>query len=269
MPVRPMQGGGTGTRVVKVLQNVAEMGEEFTVTALARRLELAPSTVHRLLQSLVRTGMIERSGAESYRPGRELFRMASLLVQRFDVRAMTRPILHELWTQWQETCSVCLYESVGRTAKIVDMIASAHPLQYVIASSTTISLAWGSLGRSILAFLPDKDINAVIAKAERGPLSGRKALPRAELLRELDKIRRRGYARFEDRSTLNIAGIAAPIFGAQGSVLGSMGVTMPLGRFNLCNTKSLTEAILAAASRASSALGGDNRRGSIRNSVAK
>lgn len=260
MPLRPMEGGGTGTRVVRVLQCVAEMSEEFTVTALAKRLGLAPSTVHRLLQSLVQMGMIERAGIESYRPGRELFRMASLLVQRFDVRAIARPILRDLWTQWQETCSVCLYESVGRTGKVIDMIPSAHPLQYVIPPSVTISLAWGSLGRSILAFLPDEDINAVIAKAERGPLSGRKALPRAELLGELGKIRRHGYARFEDRATLKIAGIAAPIFGGQGSVLGSIGVTMPLTRFKSGNTKLLTEAVLAAASRASSAVGGDRQR---------
>ena len=77
--------GGAGARVVRLLQCVAEAGDEFTVTSLAQRLSLAPSTVHRLLQSLVSTDMIERAGADSYRPGRELFRMASLLVQRFDI----------------------------------------------------------------------------------------------------------------------------------------------------------------------------------------
>jgi len=222
--------GGAGARAARLLKCVAEMGEEFTVTALAQRLELAPSTVHRLLQSMVGTGMIERSGTDSYRPGRELFRMASLLVQRFDLRAIARPVLRGLWTDWQETCSLCLYEPASRTGKIIDTIASAHPLRYVIEPASTVSLGWGSLGRSITAFLPDEDLDFVLAHAKRGPLSGRKAPPRAELLLELRRIRRRGYARYEDRP-LDIAGIAAPVFAADGSVTGSLGVTMPATRF--------------------------------------
>jgi DNA-binding IclR family transcriptional regulator len=225
------------------------------VTALAKRLELAPSTVHRLLQSLLGTGVIERSGVDSYRPGRELLRMAALLVRRFDVQAVARPVLRELWLEWQETCCLCLYESVGRTAKVAEAIASAHPLQYVIEPGSTLSLAWGSLGRSILACLPDEDIKIVLGRAQHGPLSGLKPPPRAELLKELQRIRRLGYARYEDRSRLDIAGVAAPVFSGAGAVLGCIGVTMPASRFKLCDSRELIRGVLAAAARVSSALG--------------
>jgi DNA-binding IclR family transcriptional regulator len=258
--------GGAGARVVRVLQCVAEAGDEFTVTGLAKRLGLAPSTVHRLLQSLVSTEMIERAGTDSYRPGRELFRMASLLVRRFDLTAIARPVLRELWTDWQETCSLCVYESAGRTAKVVDTIASAHPLRYVIEPAATLSLAWGSLGRSILAYLPDEDIDTVIAHSKRGPLSGTRAPPRPELLAELRKIRRQGYARYEDRTVLNLAGIAAPVFTGHGSILGCIGVTMPAQRFRLCNARALAAAVVATAGRVSSALGSDSGSG-LRNSA--
>jgi DNA-binding IclR family transcriptional regulator len=268
VPVAAKSTGGAGARTVRLLQCVAEMGEEFSVTALARRLELAPSTVHRLLQPVVSTGMIERSGVDSYRPGRELFRMASLLVQRFDVRGIVRPILRALWTEWQETCSLCLYDSASHTAKVVDTIASAHPLQYVIDPAATLSLAWGSLGRSILAYLPDEHVDIVLAASKRGPLSGKKAPPRAEMLAELRRIRRRGYARYEDRAVLNIAGIAAPVFSGHSAVLGSIGVTMPATRFRSCDSRALAEAVVAAAARVSSALG-SGARAPIKSSVAK
>ena len=247
--------GGLAARTVRLLQCVAELEEEFTVTALARRLELAPSTVHRLLQSLMGTGMIERSGTDSYRPGRELLRMASLLARRFDVHAVARPVLRELWRDWQETCCLCLYESVGRTARVVETLASVHPLQFVIEPGSTLSLAWGSLGRSILAFLPDEEVKIVLGRAQRGPLSGLKPPPRSELLRELRNIQRRGYACYEDRATLNIAGVAAPVFSGAGTVLGCIGVTMPASRFRLCDTPVLIRAVVAAAARVSSALG--------------
>jgi DNA-binding IclR family transcriptional regulator len=261
--------GGAGARAARLLQCVAELGEEFTVTTLAKRLELAPSTVHRLLQSMVHTGMIERSGTDSYRPGRELFRMAALLVQRFDLRAIARPVLRSLWTDWQETCSLCLYQSEARTGQIIETIASAHPLRYVIEPSATVSLGWGSLGRSILAYLPDEDVDFVLAHLKRGPLSGKKAPPRAELLLELRRIRRRGYSRYEDRALLNIAGIAAPVFSGDRSVIGSIGVSMPNTRFRLCNRDALAKAVVAAAGELSSALGSCAKTTPNKSSAAK
>jgi DNA-binding IclR family transcriptional regulator len=249
---------GAGVRAVRILQCVAELEDEFTVSVLAQRVGLAPSTVHRLLQSLIGPGMIERSGGESYRPGRELFRMASLLTQRFDIRAIARPILQELWSKWQETCALCSYDSDSQSARVMDTIASVHPLQYVIQPAATLSLAWGSLGRSILAWLPDEAVDIVLARSKLGPLSGVRAPPRAAILAELRRIRRQGYARYEDRTVLNIAGIAAPVFSGAGAVSGSIGVTMPLTRFKRCDSNALSEAVVAAARRVSAALGATN-----------
>jgi DNA-binding IclR family transcriptional regulator len=60
---------------------------------------------------------------------------------------------------------------------------------------------------------------------------------------------------------LNLAGIAAPVFNGQGSVLGCIGVTMPAQRFRLCNSRALAGAVVAAAGQVSSALGFDSRAG--------
>jgi DNA-binding IclR family transcriptional regulator len=247
--------GGAGARAVRVLQCAAAMGPEFTVTELAKRVDLAPSTVHRLLQSLVGEQMIERFGADSYRPGPELFRMASLLLQRCDLRAIAQPVLAELSGRWKETCVLCVYDPTARAAVVMDTIPSAFPLRYVIEPGSTLSLSWGSLGRSILAFLPELDREEVLGRAEPGPLSGVRVLSPAQLRTELQAIRSNGYARYEDRQLLNVAGVAAPVFSANGSVAGSVGVVMPATRFKVNEFPTLRDEVLAAAHRVSAALG--------------
>jgi DNA-binding IclR family transcriptional regulator len=248
--------GGAGARIVRVLQCVAEGQGEFTLRPLAKRLQLPSTTVHRLLQLLVKLDMIERTDTDAYRPGRELYRMASRLVQRFDVQTMARPILLSLWTEWQETCSICLYVPAERTAKVVDTIASPHPLRYVLEISSNVALAWGSLGHSILAYLSDDEIDGILSHSKRGPLSGAPAPTRIELRKELAAIRRRRYAVYENRTTLNIAGMAAPFFGPTGSVMGCVAVMMPASRSKIHNRR-LAAAIVLAAKQVTTALGGD------------
>ena len=253
--MRSKSPGGAGARTVRILQCAAAMGPEFTVTELAKRLDLAPSTVHRLLQSLVAAEMIERFGADAYRPGRELFRMASLLLQRCDLRAIARPILEMLSARWKETCVLCVYDATARAAVVMDTIPSAFPVRYVIEPGSTLSLAWGSLGRAILAFLPDPHTEEVLARAEPGPLTGARGLSRAQLRTELGTIRSNGYARYEDRVLLNVAGVAAPLFSGDGSVVGCLGVVMPATRFKPNDSGALRDEVLAAAHRMSTALG--------------
>jgi DNA-binding IclR family transcriptional regulator len=208
-----------------------------------------------LLQLLVKTDMVERTERQLYRPGREFFRVASLVVRKFDYQKIARPFLQELWGRWQETCCFCLYQPATREAMVVDTIRTEHPLQFVIEPLSRLSLAWGSLGRSILAFLPDDEIDAVLTEASRGPLSGRPPPSRARMREELQRIRRTGYAVYLDRTFLDMAGVAAPVFAADGGVLGSIGVTMPASRFEPTDQTDLCTSVAQRAALLSAALG--------------
>ena len=78
----------------------------------------------------------------------------------------------------------------------------------------------------------------------------------ADLLKELGRIRRRGYAVYEDRTRLDIAGVAAPVFGTTGSVIGCLGVTMPASRFKAKDRARLGAAVARTAGRLTTALAG-------------
>jgi DNA-binding IclR family transcriptional regulator len=238
-----------------LLQCIAEGDGEFSLRSLAQRLRLPPSTVHRLLRLLLDTHMIERAQPDVYRPGRELFRLASLLVQQFDIQKVAQPVLRDLWVRWQETCSLCLYRAADRTAAVFATIPSPQPLQFVIDASTPLSLTWGSLGRSILAHLPGEDIDAVLAQKRRSPLSGRPVPSKPKLLSDLQRIRRLGYALYEDRRGLDVAGVAAPVFGPTGRVLGCVGISMPASRFKSSQRPKLAAAVVESAARLSAAMG--------------
>ncbi|MBL8552471.1 MAG: IclR family transcriptional regulator [Hyphomonadaceae bacterium] len=247
--------GGAGARLVRLMQAVAEAEGDAPLKALAGRLKLPASTVHRLLQILIDADLLERAPNDAYRPGREFFRLSSLMLRKFDYVQRARPTLEDLWKRWQETCSFCLYKPGNKTALVVDTVRTPHPLQFVLEPLSEIPLVWGSLGRSILAFLPADEIDAALAKAEIGPLSGRPAPSRVKMREELQRIRQRRCAVYEDRAQLNLAGVAAPVFGPDRRVLGSLGVTMPASRFKPADQERLTSSVIESAAQLSDVFG--------------
>jgi DNA-binding IclR family transcriptional regulator len=206
--------------------------------------------VHRLLQVLLRSGLVERGSGQTYRQGRELHRMASHLVANFDLVRSARPFLEQLVAKWHETAVLCVYSPTSRKAIITDVAETPNLLRFAVERGGEIALPWGSLGRAILAFLPAGEIEAVMREATVGPLTGRPRSTRGEMEEALAQIRAERYARYFNPDH-DIAGIAAPIFGAEDEILGCIGVTMPSKRFQLHLEDDLTHAVRGAAEQLS------------------
>jgi DNA-binding IclR family transcriptional regulator len=179
--------------------------------------------------------------------------MASLLRTRFDLGRAARPFLERLWSQWQETTVLCVYNPTSRTGSIVDVLLTTHPLRFAVEIGLELALPWGSLGQAMLAQLGPADVDAVLRKATTGPLSGRPLPPRVEILADLERIRAQGYADYFDPN-YDVAGVAAPLFGAGEALIGCLGITMPSQRFELHDRVDMTAAVRAAAGELSDLL---------------
>lgn len=221
---------GSGARLMLLLNVIADQGGDFALKDLAERAGLPISSVHRLLQVLVRAGMVERSKGTAYRPGRELFRLASQVLRHMDYRTLVRPYLRKLWDRWQETAVFTLYRPMTHKALVVEVIQTPHPLRHVLEPDTELSLFWGSLGRSILAYLPEEEFAAAHAEAGPGPITHEPPAEIATLGAEMEKIRSEGVAFFFSEAA-EMAGVAAPVFGPRRSLIGSLGLTQPAYRF--------------------------------------
>lgn len=247
---------GTAVRLVGVLRHLAEADGEVTVKGLADALDLPPSTAHRMLGQLARTGMVEADGARHrYRPGVEYYRLAALVAGRMDLAEIARPIMDAVVAECGETCVLGLYLPNERRMMFVARADSAHPLRYPLALHRPLSVAWGASGRAILAFLPAEEIDAVLTLREASPATGA-ALPRpSEMHRLLAHIHARGVAVSHGEKIPGAVGIAAPVMRAGGQAIGSLSVTIPALRFQPDSEAGLVELVRGQAAALSRALG--------------
>lgn len=245
---------GSGLRTIALLKLIAESGSTFTLSQVAAKASLPLSSVHRLLQPLLREGWVERAEGQTYRAGSEFHRIASLVIRQVDVGRLARPILHRLWTNWEETCTVCVYKPAGHLAIVVETIQTLHPLRFVIEPFAELSLTWGSLGRAILASLPPEEAAAAMQRPGRGPLSGQPPATAEEMAAVIAEARAQGFAYYRNE-IVDAAGVAAPVFRGDGSIFGSLGITAPAQRLRMDMVPAMADAVKTAARELSELLG--------------
>jgi DNA-binding IclR family transcriptional regulator len=245
---------GTVERVIRLLQFVAEEGQ-FNLKDAAAALSLPPSTTHRLLQLLVRMDLVQRDEQQNYKISREYYRIGSLASRRFDINSAAHPHLAEMIEQYNETCSFALYMPATHQGMIVETIPTSHALQHRIDLYANWQLTWGSLGRAMLAYLPEPEIEAVLANASPSPATGQAVPTMQSLAAELAGIRALGHYVSINQNVLGATGTAAVVLGLDGRVVGSIGITIPVARYKPEVQPEISAMVMEHAQALSAALG--------------
>ena len=242
---------GSAERLIFLLKLVAESDREMSLSEIAERSAMPISSAHRLLQVLVKAHILERGDGQSYRVGLEYHRIASALLRRFDLARYSKPFLQDLVDEWNETAVLCTYNPVARRAIVTERMMTSHPLRFGVDIGLEIELPWGSLGRAVLAHLPAGVAHAILHESHAGPLSGKPRPAYREMDHIMADIRAEGFAHYCDPD-LDLAGIAAPIFGIEDKIIGCIGITMPSERFQYHQREKLGRSISEAAQELSS-----------------
>ena len=246
---------GTVARVTLLLRVLAESTGDASLGDIADRMKLPASTTHRLLNLLLEQGFVERGrGNRTYRAGLEFMRIGGLVSSRAEVTELAHGFMQAVVDTCSETCMLSLYVPSSQSCMIASVIYGSHPLRYEAPKYQPSSLAWGATGRGILAFLPPDVIDAVLARQEASPGTGRRMGSPAAIKRDLAQIRAQGYAHSRGQKVQGAVGLSAPIFNGAGAI-GALCITLPDSRFTEGMLPRFVKTLTEQAARLSSMLG--------------
>lgn len=212
----------TVDKALQVLQALSKRPGEWGVSELASQLGQARSVIHSILRTLVARGFVEQDErTKRYRLGTAILLLAQSMTNHLDLRQVAHGPMQVLSNATGE----CAYLLVPSGNACVTILRTEPPV--VLRLTTEIGsispLHAASNPKAILAYMHPDQVRRYLS----GPLE--KATPFTPtdpdlIIRELEEIRRLGYAYTEGELFAGVAGIAAPIFDAQGEVVGSVGV---------------------------------------------
>ena len=241
-------------RSVRVLFGLVESGQATTVTRLAQALDLPVSTTHRILNVLRQAGyVVQHEDTGSYGPGMDFLRICTMLAASSPFTSSVQAVLNGLVERSGESAFYGAYLKETGRMRFVSMLQSHHAIQYVLRGNTTYSLLWGASGRAMAASLPEDQVRAIFER-EKSSAEGVQVLPNwATFWAILSEIRQAGYALSDGQRHEGSHAIAAPVTGANDTLLGCVGLAMPDSRRQPEKTQQAVDLVRAAAAQLSMA----------------
>jgi IclR family acetate operon transcriptional repressor len=207
---------------MRVLEAAAAAGGPHGLADITLRAGILKSTAHRLAVLLAAEGYLVSVGGGRYGVGPQLRTLAA------EVMRDANDGVHSLLQDLQQAVgghTVHLALRSGDHAVYIQKVDSSQPYQLASRVGMRIPLHCTAIGKVILSQLPAATTDEIIARAGLPRRTATTITRRADLHRELQLIRGRGYALDNEENEPTIRCIAVPVADAGRQLLGGVSIS--------------------------------------------
>ncbi len=246
---------GTTAKALSLLDLFTPARPSAGLSDVARLSGLNKATCYRLLTELAAMGLVEQAGpAREYRIGPAVLRLAALREAAVPTREAALPVLTRMAEATGETAHLS-HLVAGRLTTRAFVYSRAHATKVMMEDADILPFHATASGLSVLAFLPDALRDSIL----RHPLAQyaqRTPTDPAEVLAQLDGVRRAGLAEVASAFEADVHGIAAPLFGPVGDVIGATAIATPASRMTPVLHARISREVARGAAEITAAWGG-------------
>jgi len=228
-PAREVTGPRSLTRLLGLFDALAKSSNGLTLAELNSLLESPKSSLLNLLRPLVAEGYLNYDNGR-YQLGPKIFRLAGNIMSVWNFSNVIRPYLEELAQRSHESVYVGVLDRVGKTITYVDSIDSPHVVRYSMPIGGVRPLYCTAAGRILLAFADQKFQEEYLRTTKLEAQTERTVTTRKGLRAELDKVVSTRVSVSIGEMFPESAAIAAPILGANGTIVAAMAIGGPSQR---------------------------------------
>lgn len=208
---------GTALDVLECFAVDGELG----VSDIARRLDIAKSTAHRLLTTLASRGMVSQNPENGlYRLGMHLYELGQLALARHTLRHIALPILQELRRATRFTVNFSVAD--GADIVFVERLLTAQSGPVLSHSGYRYPAHCTSSGKAIAAFNPP--LAQARLAAGFPPRAKGTVRSAADWSAAIEHVRRKGYAESHDESFDGVSSVAVPVLDGSGTAVAAVSV---------------------------------------------
>jgi IclR family acetate operon transcriptional repressor len=198
-------------RALQIIETLAEDDEGYRLTDLAIRTGLSPSTVHRLLTTLEARRFVQFDrDISKWHIGAQSFVVGSTFVRRRNFAAQALPYLRKLRDQTRETANLAVVDD--ESIIVFSSIESREIMRSLTKVGGRVAMIASGVGKAVLATYSDDDVNRIIQHQGMPRLTEKSIVRAGDLFRELENVRKQGYAVDDEEARLGLRCIAAVVF---------------------------------------------------------
>lgn len=204
-------------RSLMLLDLLAREGREMSLTEIAKAMGWPKTTAHGLIATLREYHYVDQSPATGhYRLGVRLFELGNIVARSWNIRSIALPAMQDLNSRLGEMVQLAT-EDKGEVLYL-EKLDSTHMLRIVSDIGTRLPMHCTGLGKVLLAYKKPAEVKWIISENGMRMMTAHTITSFETLERELNKVRRQGYA-IDDREIMDsLRCVAAPIYDREGNV---------------------------------------------------
>lgn len=210
-------------RALDILEYVS-VHESPTMPDIVRDLDLPKTSVYQIIKTLQDRGYLKETRLPGgYALGLRLFGLGNQALGQIDIRAEAMPFLYALMRSVQQTCHLGVLE--GNEAVYLAKVDSSRSAAVNSWVGKRFNLQTTAMGKVLLAWRPLHDVRTLLLSNPVTSPTPYTITDIDEYIRRLEEVRQNHWAMDDRENVIHMRCMAAPVFGAKGSVIGAVSIT--------------------------------------------
>jgi IclR family pca regulon transcriptional regulator len=244
-------------RGLDVLESFSRESPSLSMTEIADLAGLSKSTAFRVAHTLEELGYLNRDPeTKRYRPGLKVLRLGFSALNSLEMGQIAQPFLKALSAQSGNTTNMTI-----RDDKDIVYIArnkTQEILSLDLHLGSRLPVHCTSQGKAQLIDLSMEEVNQLLGPGPYPMLGPNTITTLDDLVTELERVRRQGYAINDQELAAGIRSVAAPVRGPERKVIAAINISVPSARASRKELEdTLAPMAIEAARQISLALGAE------------
>ena len=214
-------------RGLRVIEAFAGHREGRSIVEFAQATRLSRASIRRILLTLEMLGYVERS-RQIYRLKTQALRLGFSFLSSSSVVEAARPVLERITETAHESSSMSMLD--GGEIVYVARSAASRVLAAGLSVGSRLPAYCTSMGRVLLAALPDSELNAYLRGLRPKAYTAKTILKIPELRRAILQARKQGYAIVNGELEAGLRSVAVPVYTRDNRVVAAINVGTHLSR---------------------------------------
>lgn len=213
---------------LEVILAFDEAHPRMTLSEVAARTGMNRARARRFLLTLHALGYV-RKQQRHFELAPKVLNLGYAFLSANNYRSVIQQILEDITAECGESSSLGVLD--GDDVTYVARSSSRHRLMAITLSvGTRLPAAHTSMGRVLLAQLPDAELDAFLARVVLEKHTDKTITDKAELKRCILEVRQQGYAIADQELDSGLRSVAVPAFDANGRLLGAINISTNAAR---------------------------------------
>ncbi len=239
---------------ILILEALANGNRSMTLQEIIHEVDISQTTAYRILHTLVRHGyLVHNEISKKYKLTRKILTLGFQTIQERSKLEVVLPRMREVRDMVKETV---FFGVMGEEKGLfIEQVLGKYPFCFVIAPGKFFELHCSAPGKAIMAFMPDSMRNNYLEQMTYEKFNENTIQSEAVYLKELEKVRKRGYAVDMEEELHGVVCVGVPIFDYSNIPCGTIWISGPKDRLPPETLSASAEALMACSRTVSFELG--------------